>query len=263
MKSQKILIFLIIFVVLVTGYFAYKNISKSKLVNEATSTAGATNVQDKTTNSPEITIKTPGKTTQLLASLPDLARPVVILAALASETETMARTKIAELAKELATEPGLFGSWLELASYRKLIGDNMGAEEIWLFMTKQWSDHDVPYINLGNFYHYQTHDFAKSEFAFRKAINIKPNSISSSYIGMYELYSLSYAEKENLADDILLEGLKNNPKNILILSTLAEYYTGQGDATSAKKYYQEALDVALQSNDTKLQNQLQQRISAL
>ncbi|MBI2046279.1 MAG: hypothetical protein HYT28_02575 [Parcubacteria group bacterium] len=265
MKSQKILIFLIIFAATVVGYAVYKNtINKPQIVpiDVATTTPETVGSLNKTANLGETNTANSEKSTKLLAPLPDLARPVVILSALAPETETMARTKIAELAKELAAEPGLFGSWLDLASYRKLIGDNMGAEEIWVFMTKQWPEHDVPYINLGNFYHYQIHDFAKSESAFRKAISVKPNSIPS-YIGMHELYSLSYVEKANLADGILLEGLKNNPKNILLLSTLAEYYAGQGDKTSAKKYYQEALDVAMQSNDTKLQDQLKQRISAL
>lgn len=251
-------------VAMVIGYFVYKNVAKQKTepVDAATSTTETTNNLDKTADASGSGAKTVEKTTPLLARLPDLARPVIMLATLASETETMARAKISELSKELATEPGLFGSWLELASYRKLIGDGIGAEEIWLFMAKQWPESETPYINLGNFYHYQTHDFAKSETAFRKAISIKPSSIPS-YIGLHELYVLSYAEKANLADDILVEGLKNNPKNILLLSTLAEYYTGQGDVLSAKKYYQEALDVALQSNDTKLQDQLKQRISGL
>ncbi|MBI5004636.1 MAG: hypothetical protein HZC04_00405 [Candidatus Lloydbacteria bacterium] len=265
MKNQKVIISSLIIVVLAAGYFVYKNVAKQKTgpaLDVATSTVEATNNPDKNTNSSVAGTKTAGKTTPLLARLPDLARPVIILANIAPETETMARAKISELSKELGAEPGLFGNWLDLASYRKLIGDNVGAEEIWLFMTKQWPDHDVPYINLGNFYHYQTHDFAKSEAAFRKAISVKPNSIPP-YIGLYELYALSYAEKAGLADDILIEGLKNNPKNILLLSTLAEYYTGQGDITSAKKYYQEALDVAMQSNDTKLQDQLKQRISGL
>lgn len=264
MQNQKILMSLLIIAAIIVGYFVYKNVVKQKTVpvDMATITTETKNNPDETINSSGTGAKTAEKTTPLIARLPDLARPIIILAKLAPETETMARTKIAELSKELATEPGLFGSWLDLASYRKLIGDNVGAEEIWLFMTKQWSDHEVPYINLSNFYHYQMHDFAKSEAAFRKAISIKPNSIPS-YIGLHELYTLSYAEKAGLADDILIEGLKNNPKNIPLLSTLAGYYTGQGDAVSAKKYYQEALDVALQSNDTKLQDQLKQRIVAL
>ena len=264
MKSQKTLIFLLILAVAVVGYAVYKNVAKPQIapIDLATTTEEIVDSLDKTVNISETNTKATEKTAQLLAKLPDLNRPVIILANLAPETEIIARNKISELSKELATEPGLFGSWLDLASYRKLIGDNMGTEEIWLFMTKQWPDHDTPYINLGNFYHYQMRDFTKSEGTFRKAISIKPSSIPS-YIGMYELYALSYADKANLADDILLEGLKNNPKNILLFSTLAEYYTEQGDIASAKKYYQEALDVAMQLNDTKLQDQLKQRISAI
>lgn len=264
MKDKKILTSLLIIAALIAGYFAYKNTAKQKIepVDTATSTAGMTNNLDKIADNSGTAAKTAEKTIPLRAALPDLARPVIILANIAPGTETMARAKISELSKELGTEPGLFGSWLELASYRKLIGDGIGAEEIWLFMTKQWPESETSHINLGNFYHYQTHDFAKSEAAFRKAISIKPNSIPS-YIGLHELYTLSYAEKVGLADDILVEGLKNNPKNILLLSTLAEYYTGQGDIVSAKKYYQEALDVALQSNDVKLQDQLKQRIANL
>lgn len=265
MKNQNVIISLLIVVAMVVGYFVYKNVVKQKteLVDVATSTVETTsnkNNSDGAAGSSGTDAKVVEKTTPLLARLPDLARPVIMLATLAHETETMAHAKISELSKELAAEPGLFGSWLELASYRKLIGDGIGAEEIWSFMTKQWPESETPYINLGNFYHYQMHDFAKSEAAFRKAISVKPNSIPS-YIGLHELYALSYVEKASLVDDILIEGLKNNPKNILLLSTLAEYYTGQEDIVSAKKYYQEALDIALQSNDTKLQDQLKQRIA--
>lgn len=267
MKSQKNIISLLIVMAIVAGYFVYKNVVKQKTepIDVATSTVemtNNTNNSDGVAGSSGAGTKIAEKTVPLLARLPDLARPVIMLATLVPETETMARAKISELSKELAAEPGLFGSWLELASYRKLIGDGIGSEEIWSFMTKQWPESETPYINLGNFYHYQMREFAKSEVTFRKAISLTPNSIPS-YIGLYELYSLSYIEKAGLADDTLLEGLKNNPKNILLLSTLAEYYTGQGDNVSAKKYYQEALDVALQSNDTKLQDQLKQRILGL
>ena len=110
MKSQKTLIFLLILAVAVVGYAVYKNVAKPQIapIDLATTTEEIVDSLDKTVNISETNTKATEKTAQLLAKLPDLNRPVIILANLAPETEIMARNKISELSKELATEPGLF-----------------------------------------------------------------------------------------------------------------------------------------------------------
>jgi len=98
MKSQKTLISLIIFVAAIIGYAVYKNVAKPQIVPiDVATTVDVVKNEINTEKKEETDAKLVEKTTQLLATLPDLARPVIVLAKIAPETETMARTKIAEL----------------------------------------------------------------------------------------------------------------------------------------------------------------------
>jgi len=196
------------------------------------------------------------------AVYPDLNRPIIILSEdISSETQYIAEKRITELSSELKETPDLYGTWLELASYRKLIGDYFGAIEIWEFVGEQ-SNGYISYKNLGMLYHYDLPDYALSESYLRKAIK-RDNTYIPTYLELHNLYKYSYKEKSDLADDVLFEGLLNNPKNIFLFSTLAEYYTEINDITKAIKYYKEALSEAEKNNDTATANQIQSRLDAL
>jgi len=269
-KTYNIIILVLILVALNVGYGVYK----SSIVDNKKSEEHVT--QDDIKNSGSIVLDEEGNPSGVFEVIdnnlplenkpvivvPDLRRPIVVLEDLSPETEKISRDKITSLTEVLKKDNEFFSGWLELAAYRKIIGDYLGAVEIWEFMTGAWPDSVIAYDNLGNIYHYQLRDFHKSESYFRQAIS-KDLKYIPTYINFHELYLLSYDEKRDLADDILLEGLINNPGNILLLSTLAEYYADLGDKDSAKVYYGQALGEAEKMTDVNLKSQIQARIDAL
>ncbi|PIP73996.1 MAG: hypothetical protein COW88_00265 [Candidatus Lloydbacteria bacterium CG22_combo_CG10-13_8_21_14_all_47_15] len=197
----------------------------------------------------------------LVADAPDVNRPVVILASISPETQSIAEEKIASLAKELATNPESYNSWLELAAYRKVIGDFFGAIEIWEFLTRQWNG-NIAYKNLGMTYHYDLPDYPRAESYLKQAIE-KDQSYIPSYIELFNLYRFSYADKSEEADDALLSGLEQNPGNILLLSTLGDYYADIGDVENSRRYYENAITEAQKNGDDALIKQLSARIDTL
>lgn len=141
---------------------------------------------------------------------------------------------------------------LELASYRKIVEDYAGAEEIWLYMTKQYPDDRSAYENLGNLYHFYQSNFPKAEMMMKKAIE---NEVAYpySYINLFELYTLSYREKENLAVQVLLDGLNKTKDNPLITVTLAQYYLDKGKNAEAKTYFEKVLALSKTAKDKRLE----------
>lgn len=192
---------------------------------------------------------------------PDLNRPIIILSEISPETQSIAEEKIGSLSAELIENPELNGAWLELAAYRKTIGDLSGAIEIWEFLTRHW-DGQIPYKNLGMTYHYDLPDYPKSESYLNQAIEKDPTYLPS-YTELFNLYHLSYVEKADQADDALLSGLSKNPGNILLLSKLGEYYTETGDTENTRTYYEQALAEAEKLGDEALATQLAELLNAL
>lgn len=156
----------------------------------------------------------------------------------------------------------LFEHLLELASYRKLVEDYTGAEEIWVYMTKRYPDSRPAYENLGNLYHFYQSNFPKAETMMKKAIEAEP-VYPYSYVNLFELYTLSYIEKANFAEGVLLDGYVKTEKNVLIIVTLAEYYASKGKNTEAKKYFEEVLKFATDMKDERLKTIAQEGLAKL
>ena len=143
-------------------------------------------------------------------SQPSLEREINITANIPEETKTMAGEKIEELRANLKENDDLRSSWLDLASYYKLVGDYAGAEEVWKYMASKSDTDFVPYYNLATLYAYYLKDFSKAEEYFNKAIEKNPNYIAT-YAAFYDFY-INY-EKPDLAKSVLERGLQANPGN--------------------------------------------------
>ena len=101
----------------------------------------------------------------------------------------------------------LYEQLIELASYRKLVEDYAGAEEIWLDMTKRYPTSRQAYDNLGNLYHYELKDHPRAEMNLLQAIKNDPHYVLS-YINLHDLYRLSYKQNTSKAANILEQGIK-------------------------------------------------------
>jgi len=201
------------------GYYIYNDIKKGEDVNNTENIGTTPTNQEEISNNEEIAKSDDVAIDENTIIEPPLERPVIILADLSEEQENEARKRMAELSDELRKDSGLRNSWLELASYRRLIGDYMGAEEIWLFMTKKWPTDEVPYINLGDLYHLYTPDFSKAEEYYLKALDMDAFSMEI-YVKIHEFYTLSYTEHKDKLKLIIEKGLSLIPGDKTLLYLL-------------------------------------------
>ncbi len=141
---------------------------------------------------------------------PDLERPVNITANISEEEKDIATQKIDEIKGYLKENSDLRDSWLDLASYYKMIGDFDGAREIWEYMIAKNSADFVPYYNLANLYGYYLKDNSKAEEYFKKTIEVNPQYIAG-YAAFYDFYTDT--DRADLAEGVLKQGLDANPGN--------------------------------------------------
>lgn len=133
----------------------------------------------------------------------------------------------------------LFG-WIQLGVLKKNIGDFEGARDAWEYAGLIRPENVVSFANLGELYWRYLSDFLKSEKNFRIAIKNKPDD-PTVYVSLSELYSYSYKEKADLADDVLMEGIAANPDDINLLKSLASLYQRTGDYKKAVEWWKKVL----------------------
>ena len=139
---------------------------------------------------------------------PNLDKPIVITADMSAENAAQAKKHIEEVTKALKDDGTLYNHWLELANYRKLIGDSTSAVEIWQYITAAWPNESVAFANLSNFYA-ESGDFKKAEENILIAIEKTPGLFTYYYMA-YEFYRY-YIKDLTKAKNILLQGKQKNP----------------------------------------------------
>ena len=124
--------------------------------------------------------------------------------------KSITNSAIKSLSEELKIKPDFLNGWLQLGLLKKAVGDYQGAKESWEYAVTVWPDEYVAYNNLADLYHFYLKDFSKAELNAKKVIELNPN-LAAGYRSLFELYTLSYKEKMDLAGDVLIDGIKNNP----------------------------------------------------
>jgi len=193
--------------------------------------------------------------------LPNLDR-IVINTDLSPEQKQEYTGRMKDAATQIRENQSVYDNLLELTSYRKLVGDYTGAEEVWVYMTKKYTENRQPYEALGNLYHFYTKEYTKAEGFMKTAIEKEPQ-YPYSYVNLFELYTLSYTEKKNEAEKVLLDGLVKSPKSVLIELTLAKFYDGEGRDADARMRYENVLFFAREAGDTGLEAQVAAALEAL
>jgi tetratricopeptide (TPR) repeat protein len=226
-RKKFLVIFIVLILVIGTGFFIWFDFKGIKRDNSDFS-GGNDNIPAKDIISKE--------------DIPDLSRPIIITADLSEDAKQMARKNIEDSITELKMDYTLFNSWMKLGVLRKMIGDYEGAKEAWEFAGMLAPKNAVSFNNLGELYWHYFFDFQKAENNFLRAIRNDPKKVFI-YINLSELYRFSYKEKFDQADDILLAGLDNNPGNLNLLKTLANYYSDTDNKNEARKYYDIILEL--------------------
>ncbi|QQG42506.1 MAG: hypothetical protein HYW15_03300 [Candidatus Giovannonibacteria bacterium] len=142
-----------------------------------------------------------------------------------SGNEAVAK-ELKEMSLQLEREPNYLQGWLQIGILRKFLGDYEGASLAWQYATLIRPNDYIAFSNLGDLYHYYLHDFPKAEKYLRKAVDVKPDYVAG-YKNLFDLYTLSYKEKKNLAEPVLLEGINKNPGDNYLRGILTSYRAGE------------------------------------
>jgi len=188
---------LILGVVLLGGVFVWFDLTRS---TDSTSSPQATTTQE----IPEIIINPiPNK------PIPALPWPVAVRNNISGEARENALKNIMTLTLALRKDPGLYDHWMDLALYRRSIGDFVGAREAWEYAALLRPEDFIPPHNLGDLYTYDLVDYRKAEASYLASLKLDATAIIV-YQKLYELYRFKMKDNAK-AKAILEEGIKKNP----------------------------------------------------
>lgn len=145
--------------------------------------------------------------------------------------------------ENLKKNPLAYQDWINLGLARQMLGDYVGANEVWIYATKLAPSEPVAFENLGNLYMSYMKDGAKSEGFYKKAITLNPKNINN-YRSLAELYTYHYKQNTGAVETILKEGIDNNPASYDLGVLLARYYKERGMIAEAKSAYTVAVSMA-------------------
>jgi tetratricopeptide (TPR) repeat protein len=138
-------------------------------------------------------------------------------------------------------QPRFFNGWIQIGVLKKVIGDFEGARDAWEYAGIIEPLNSLSFANLGELYWRYLHKYEKSEENFRIAIKHKPGD-PFIYISLSELYSYSYKEKDDLADDVLIDGLDAIPGDINLMKSLAYLYERQEKYAESLEWWERVLE---------------------
>jgi tetratricopeptide (TPR) repeat protein len=219
MKNKRnFIIFAAIFVIIAgfSVWFIYRDFKKSHQEPSAQGPASAENALSNV--APDSTYNAGSE--EIKKQMPDLDREIVVKDdTLPEESKNRAISEIKMIIAILKNDYDRREEWLNLGLWRKSIGDYEGAAEAWKFVTVIRPDDPVAYHNLGDLYSQYLPDFPKAEQYYLTAIEKDTEHQPFFYVKLYEFYRY-YSKKPDLAEKILLDGLKTNPNNEYLQSLL-------------------------------------------
>ncbi len=203
---------------------------------------------------PALTPKKETKAPDLQAqALQLIQRPIQITVMMQPAEEQQAREKIEEAIKLIKDNFDYDTSWLELAGYRKLIGDYEGTIQALNFLLVIRPQNYVALHNLGDIYASYLHEYQKAEVNFLASIKSEPQNINA-YIELARIYQYNNPSRKNAIEPILLQGIQANLKNTTLLVALGQYYKENGRKADAITYFEQALQ--LQPSNSALQQEI-------
>lgn len=156
------------------------------------------------------------------------------------EQKSQIYSSIKSYAEKVKQRPEILEDWLQIGILKKIIGDFEGARDSWEYAGVVSPLNSVSFANLGELYWRYLHEYPKSEKNFLISIKHKPDD-TQTYISLSGLYFYSYKEKENLADDVLFDGLKANPGDTNLMKALASLYEKQKDYSKSLEWWEKVL----------------------
>jgi tetratricopeptide (TPR) repeat protein len=256
--SKQMMMYIVVAVVLLAGigYFIFNDLKYSEI-----------NVENNSTTTPEIVTKSISKIDDIYNDgipeeiIPDLDREFIVPDVYSEEIRQNTIEQYDTMASALKEDPNLRDEWLQLALLRKAVEDYLGAEEIWIFMTKVWTLDHVAFGNLGDLYLNHLVDLDKAEENFILAAEKQPNIIQNIQ-NLYEFFRYRRNNPDQ-ALSILIQGYQLFPKEIYYPIRIAEHYRDAQDIANTKKYFEQALKLATTPETSDLKAYIEEELNKL
>jgi cytochrome c-type biogenesis protein CcmH/NrfG len=146
------------------------------------------------------------------------------------------------LTKEaLANDPNDFYAMLNLGMIKKYIGDYEGAELAWVKAGELQPKNSTSFGNLADLYANFLKDYNQAIPAYQTAIaNSMGEEKNLRFYRSFAEFYLYYLKDDKKAEEILLDGIKNNPTSGELMVVLGNFYRDKGEKQNALEYYQKA-----------------------
>lgn len=180
-------------------------------------------------------------------------KPITVKIDMSDAAKQLAVKKIKEISDMIRANYDYANQWYDLGAYRKMIGDYIGADEAWSFVSSIRPDDSIALHNLGNLY-YDLKNYLKAEQYFLASIDKNPQNVDA-YIQLTAIYTYNDLAKTSLIEPLLLKGITLNPKEPNLMIALGKYYQNKGNFEGARNYFEQALK--LNPKNTALEQEIQ------
>ena len=178
-------------VILVLGYFAWKERQTAMPATSTTSTStGAATivVGTSTTNASGYTITPIYATSTLTLQAPNYKTPLTFSSNLNANQQAAYQSQFTVVQTTLASNSTDYSSWLELGILREDTGDYQGAAVDWKYVTKLYPSDPTAYANLGDLYANYLKQPAQGETYYKQAIALDPTKEETFYQNLAQIY---------------------------------------------------------------------------
>jgi Flp pilus assembly protein TadD len=180
---------------------------------------------------------------------------------LSSEARAVAIANIEMATKNLANNPQSYNDWMTLGSMRNILGDYAGAADAWNFAGVIAPNQSRSFANVGFLYATAIKDFKKAETAYLRAIKNDPKD-PGLFSNLFDLY-VTIGFKESAGEDVLLQGIRENPRSYELRVILARYYVKVGKIANAKSQFESAALAAEAAGATEIARNIRTESSSL
>ena len=127
-------------------------------------------------------------------------------------------------------------AWFDFGYTKEFLNDHEGAAASWEKSFALQTLNFVTAANLANTYQYFLKNYERSEFYYRKALEIRPG-YTPAYQGLSDLYRFNWTEKSDLLEPLMFDAIKNDPGNAnAYTANLVEFFMQKNDVGKAREY---------------------------
>lgn len=144
--------------------------------------------------------------------------------------------RLEERKENVLQNPGDAQAWFDFGYSKEFLNDHEGAVASWEKSFELQTLNFVTAANLANTYQYFLKNYERSEFYYRKALEIRPG-YTPAYQGLSDLYRFNWKEKSDLLEPLMFEAIRNDPENAnAYTANLVEFFMQKNDVAKAREY---------------------------